>query len=184
MLGTQRELEFWIEPLVGYRTWRMSEDLEIKAVAHDIVWPVVEDAAAICLKQHPRRADGSALHRPNDVPVKTCMCGFYGYWTIDDLRTRSLWTDKVIAVRGAVVGWGKAWTAEYGWRAKYARPVALLDWPERRRLVQNPFDPERDGATADKWNAIAAQIAERYNIPLVSNYVDLRKIAEAYGRAR
>jgi hypothetical protein len=78
-----------------------------------------------------------------------------------------------------VVGWGKTWVHSKGWRCKYALPVALLHWPERRTNVREPF-AEEDWTDAVRWNDIQRQIADRYRIPLVATPEELTAVLDEY----
>ena len=180
MLGAQQAGDFYASPLIGFRTWRMDEEaLALTGVVMcNFHWPAVEDASAVCL---PFSSHRKQPHDTRVVPVKECNCGFYGYKDWDVLRHASTCAgNHVNSIRGAAIGWGKCWLAEKGWRAKYARPVALLHWPERRNAIRDPFSPHEHAAQAFKWNEIAGQIAERYGIPIVHSPADLEDIARQY----
>lgn len=181
MIGKGEDFKFYAEPLIGYRIWRMDdEELLLRGCVHTQEWPVEEDATAICLRSrrythHPYYAEKP--HKPNYVPVKGCGCGFYGYFDYEFLqRSRAPGGQRLMSLRGVVIGWGKGLLAEHGWRAKHARPVALLHWPERRRNVHEPFH-ESDEEDCHLWNGIAMRIAERYNVPYVRTAAELEEAA-------
>ena len=179
MLGDQAEGTFYAEALIGYRTWMMTEGLDLIGVGHPQLWPHVDDATALCTRALTKSKP--EVHRPNDVPVKACGCGFYAFWTPEIVRASSFpWQNKLISVRGAAIGWGKMRSAEKGWRAKYARPVALLRWPERRSNVLTPYDDQVHGEKARHWNEISELIAVRYNVALVDSYEALEAAAHDY----
>jgi hypothetical protein len=197
MLGDQEDsVQFSIEPVVGYRTWRMTEDLDLVGVVYSkAIWPFPADARAECLHYgratswaawHGPEGDLEQLppkHKPSQVPVKDCNCGFYGYWSYPIVQARSVSMFSTIqTLRGVCLGWGKTWLAEHGWRSKYARPIGFLSWPERRNNVRNPFKQvtEEDRKETDHWNRVAEQIAIRYNVPLVETPSELLDIAESY----
>jgi hypothetical protein len=85
----------------------------------------------------------------HEAPNAECRCGYSAYYTLPeepDLPAQE-------AVWGAVVAWGKIVECERGFRAQYARPVALLD----RR---SPLDRR-------KANRLALA-AENYEIPILN----------------
>jgi hypothetical protein len=178
MLGARKGGDFYADPLVGFRTWRMDlAKLELTGVVYPTaVWPAIEDASAVCL--HP----GDHQHLPNHVPVKECMCGFYGYWDYQQVRdSMSCGFEPISTVRGVSIGWGKVWTAERGFRAKHARPVALLHWGERRNTVRQPFT-EKDYEKAFEWNEMTEKIAAKYSVPIVHSPEELGEAARQYLR--
>lgn len=99
-------------------------------------WPRDDDRPAKCFAV-----------RGHAAPHRDCRCGYAAYYTLPEapeLPARQ-------AVWGAVVAWGRIVECERGFRAQYARPVALLD-------RENPFDPR------GRARALAA---EHYEIPLL-----------------
>jgi hypothetical protein len=142
------------EPLVGFRQWgsrrgglysgifvsgRFVPNPALSMVAPRAApspWPAGEDRSAKCFAV-----------RGHEAPHRDCRCGYAAYYALPDepdLPARQ-------AVWGAVVSWGRIVECERGFRAQYARPVALLD-------CDNPFDPK------GKSRKLAA---ERYGIPLL-----------------
>ena len=180
MIGEETGGDFYAQPLIGYRTWRMDPDtLDLQGIIMPYRWPADEDASAECrLKE--LLGNEKNPHVPAVVPVRDCNCGFYGYSSYPFLQSRAGWLGSPLRyVRGAVIGWGKAWTHERGWRAKHARPVALLHWSERRDSLLRPFE-DRDVDKALEWTGICAQIAERYGIPVVLSQEELEQAARDY----
>ena len=142
------------EPLVGFRHWgsrrgglysgifvagRFVPNPALSMVAPRAVpspWPTDDDRPAKCFAV-----------RGHAAPYRDCRCGYAAYYTLPEepeLPARQ-------AVWGVVVAWGKVVECERGFRAQYARPVALLD-------LENPFDPK------GRSRALAA---DRYEIPLL-----------------
>ena len=142
------------EPLVGFRQWgarrgglysgifvagRFLPNPALSMVAPRAApspWPTEGHRAATCL------AIGG-----HEAPARDCNCGYAAYYALPaepGLPARQ-------AVWGVVVAWGRIVECEHGFRAQYARPVALLD-------RENPFDPRRRAA---------ARAAERYGLPLL-----------------
>jgi len=105
--------------------------------------------------------------RPHPVPTVSCDCGIYAFSTPEDallhlvrqavtLRDRS---PQALPVVGAVIGWGRiVQHGLQGWRAEYARPVALLD----------------------TGHSLVEAAARYHHVPLVS-MAGLRLLALEYG---
>ncbi|HWC26448.1 MAG TPA: hypothetical protein VG474_07690 [Solirubrobacteraceae bacterium] len=146
------------QPLVGFRRWgakrgalysgifvagRFMPNPALGMIAprvRPVPWPVDQDRIAKCF----------AL-RGHDAPQRDCNCGFSAYYDLPaepDLPAPE-------AVWGAIAAWGKVVECERGFRAQYARAIALLD----RR---NPKDFGEKGRRA-------ANAAEAYGIPLLEH---------------
>jgi hypothetical protein len=101
-------------------------------------WPVGDGRVAKCF----------AL-RGHEAPFGECNCGLSAYYELDeepDLPAPD-------AIWGAVVAWGLVVECETGFRAQFARPVALLD-------MYNRHDFSHPGRRA-------AAAAAAYGIPLL-----------------
>ncbi len=144
------------QPLAGFRLWgcrrgglysgiftagRFVPNPALSLVAPRAVpmpWPTDHDRAANCF-----------AIRGHEAPYRDCRCGYFAYYMLPEepeLPARA-------AVWGAVVAWGRVVECERGFRAQYARPVALLD-------CQNAAD----GASSKR----AARASENYGIPLLN----------------
>jgi hypothetical protein len=144
------------QPLMGFRRWGCRRGALYSGIfvagrfvpnpalamiaprAKPVPWPVGEDRPAKCF----------AL-RGHEAPHRDCNCGFSAYYTLPAEpglpAPDALW--------GAISSWGRIVECERGFRAQYARPIALLD-------RHNPLDyGERGGR--------AAAAAEAYGIPLL-----------------
>jgi hypothetical protein len=142
------------EPLVGFRQWgtrggglysgifvagRFVPNPALAQVAPRATpspWPTDDARVAKCFAM-----------KGHEAPHRDCRCGYAAYYALPDepdLPTRQ-------AVWGAVVAWGRIIECERGFRAQFARPVALLD-------CDNPHDP------AGRRSALAA---ESYAVPLL-----------------
>ena len=140
------------EPLVGFRHWgarrgglysgifvagRFVPNPALSMVAPRAVpspWPTDGDRPAKCFAV-----------RGHEAPHRDCRCGYAAYYALPEdpeLPARQ-------AVWGIVVAWGRIVECERGFRAQYARPVALLD-------CENGFDPKGKSARL---------AAEHYAIP-------------------
>lgn len=107
-LGTAPDL---IDPVIGFRQWRLSEG-RLCSPFSDVRWDeVVVDA--VC----PLGA-----HGPEDVPAEGCSCGIYALYEPCP-RTASTATADLVA--GAVVVWGTIQLHANGLRAASCRIIAL-----------------------------------------------------------
>ncbi len=144
------------QPLVGFRRWgarrgalysgifvagRFLPNPALGLVAprvRPVPWPLDEDRVAKCF----------AL-RGHDAPHRDCNCGFAAYYELpaepDVPAPEAVW--------GAIAAWGRVVECEHGFRAQFARPLALL---EQRNLD----DVYEQGRRLD--NA-----ADAYEIPLL-----------------
>lgn len=99
-----------------------------------------------------------------------CTCGFYAYDMYEEaaMHADGVWGQGYLpgVARGAVIGWGKAIVASRGWRARYARPVALLRWEDDHR--------------ARAYNETILAAAERYHLPLFDTPRELYSAACEY----
>jgi len=144
------------QPLVGFRRWgckrgglysgifvsgRFVPNPALGMVAPRTAqrpWPSDHDRAAKCF----------AL-RGHEAPHRDCNCGWAAYYSLPDEPE----LPAPECVWGAVVAWGTIVECETGFRARCARPLALLD-------RKHPDDIREHGRRA----AIAA---EAYAIPLL-----------------
>ncbi|MGZ4272510.1 MAG: hypothetical protein ACXVRP_01980 [Solirubrobacteraceae bacterium] len=100
-----------IDPIVGYRQWRLAGGT-LMSLFNDTRWRHVELTA---------RCDGGD-HHPECVPDHQCSCGIHAYYEPCP-RTASAVTRDLVA--GAVVLWGTVELHGTGLRAEHARIVAL-----------------------------------------------------------
>ena len=159
-------------PLVGFRRWatrrgalysgifvagRFVPTPALTMVAPRVKpqpWPVGEARVAKCF----------AL-RGHEAPFCECNCGLSAYYGLDDEPD----LPAPDAIWGAVVSWGLVVECEYGFRAQFARPIALLDAYNRHDFAH----PGRRAAAA----------AEAYGIPLLPRD-ELIAYAGWYGELR
>lgn len=144
------------EPLVGFRRWgairgglysgifvagRFVPNPALGMIApraKPVAWPTDEDRIAKCF----------AL-RGHDAPQRDCNCGFSAFYVLPaepELPAHE-------AVWGVISSWGRVIECESGFRAQYARPIALLD-------LRHPDDLREKGRRV-------ANAAGAYDIPLL-----------------
>lgn len=125
------EPERSVEPVEGWRAWRLRRDgrgeLSLVPAFHGVDWPPRQAVRAEC-QIHGRR------HR---APERKCSCGLYA---IPDAALIGSISDG-LGVVGQVSLWGRVVEHEYGYRAEFA-------YPSRLRLVCSPclVDGERPAA--------------------------------------
>ena len=145
------------EPLVGFRRWGCKRGglySGIFVAGRFVPSPALGMIAPrVALRPWPTDADHVAkcfALRGHEAPHRDCNCGWAAYY--------SLATEPELpapeCVWGAVVAWGKIVECETGFRAQFARPLALLD-------RENPDDLREQGRRA-------AVAAEAYAIPLLA----------------
>jgi hypothetical protein len=148
--------ELVAQPLVGFRRWgcrrgnlfsgifvagRFVPNPALSMIAPRALpspWPADHDRPAKCF-----------VLGPHPAPQAGCSCGYSAYYGLPeepDLPAPE-------AAWGAVVAWGRVVECERGFRAEFARPLALLD-PGRRR------DRAEGGRRLER-------VAEHYGIPLL-----------------
>lgn len=145
------------QPIVGFRRWgarraglysgifvagRFVPNPALSMIAPRAMpspWPIDFDRNAKCF------ALGG-----HDAPHALCGCGYSAFYTLPDDPD----LPAPEAVWGAVVAWGRVVECERGFRAEYARPLALLD----------------RGSSTDRGEGgrRRERAAENYAIPLLS----------------
>lgn len=159
------------EPAIGFRRWRVEGETLVALGGER--WPA-GDVRAVC-------RTGSAHPAPEDG----CGCGLYAWHEVpDDVEPNNY-------VLGAVVGWGRLLVHEDGFRAEYARPIALaLRTPEQRgsrapiaaRYGLPVLDPAQLAAFAGEFGA-AVPFAERPldlvgRLSVVAGFVGRREMVQ------
>jgi len=144
------------EPLVGFRRWgcrRGGLYSGIFVAGHFVPNPAL-GMVAPRVRQMPWPADHDRVAkcfalRGHEAPHRACNCGWSAYYAL--AAAPELAAPE--CVWGAVVAWGLIVECENGFRAQFARPLALLD-------SRHPEDFREQGRRA----AIAARA---YSIPLL-----------------
>ncbi|HVF78194.1 MAG TPA: hypothetical protein VNA28_07835 [Solirubrobacteraceae bacterium] len=143
-------------PLVGFRRWgarrgslysgifvagRFMPNPALRLIAprvRPVPWPAHEDRVAKCF------ALGG-----HDAPHRDCNCGFAAYYELPAEPEMP----APEAVWGVIAGWGHIVECEHGFRAQFARPLALLK-------LRYPDDAYERGRRLEN-------VAEAYEIPLL-----------------
>lgn len=138
----------YIEPVVGWRVWRVARDRErlvLLSGVFDDLWEPGCEAVAFCKRGRRHRA-----------PVKRCSCGVYALREPAGLARYLVGRDDrdvVHRVIGLVALWGRVVEADGGWRAERAYPTRI--WVPLRRT---------NGAEAPAMEVLLA--LERYGVEL------------------
>ncbi len=154
-----------IEPLIGYRSWRIGLDLTHQPALFSMYQGTEWKPPALSAQCYKRRTWAVPFVRyighMEEAPLKACQCGIYAHNSFKGVE----WPDMVASrtastacfVRGQVAGWGHFIQGETGWRAQFAKPLALL------AQVLRPLDEEK--ATALLW-----VVAEAWSIPVIERF--------------
>ena len=151
-----------IEPVVGYRQWRLRDGM---------LWPLYATGpwrrgvqTAVCPAEHPRH--------PEPAPGHDCTCGIHA-WYRPCPMLGSAFTELVA---GAVVMWGAMELHAIGMRAQHALVVALAlplyRGAKRRRVLEaaDAYDvdavpPRKLAATALEHGAQVPQLMRPQRLP-------------------
>lgn len=118
----------------GYRVWRIAGDRLTGWWYTGYVWaPGVSEAS--CDTRRWTLRGRRACHPGRAAPQRDCGCGLYALhepWDFaGPLPCRHFgYYERADAVIGVVAGWGRAFRGGHGWRAQFARPVALYRAPD------------------------------------------------------
>lgn len=161
MLYDIAEIPDGITPLVGIRGWRY-KDGKLWSCYRDVEWPVGSPLNSECI--HPLafpyieggHKEKSKQHAP---PTRTCTCGIYALneWEPSNPKSVRPWPSD--AITGLIHGWGHIVLGSKGFRAQYAKPIALVSRPR-----------------STKMTAIIDSLAEVYGIEIITV-----KEAKTYG---
>jgi hypothetical protein len=142
-------------PLVGYREWSIrTEDHarpRLLSLFHPATWPHDGPISAICMRPvtwpYP---PVQPMH--GTVPDESCQCGIYAFRrpVFESLNGAS-----GPKVRGVVLGWGRYILGSLGWRAQFARLIALLQHEENPAIVDD---------LADRYDVTVLQDLERVHL--------------------
>jgi hypothetical protein len=105
-----------LQPVVGWKVWRVDEEARLRSVLYGDPWPVDEPVRAVCKR---------LLRSGHEAPTPGCECGIHagrelGAWE------HYLAIDAESRVFGRVLLWGSTLEGTHGWRAAQARPVEIV----------------------------------------------------------
>lgn len=155
------EIPDGITPLVGYRGWMVKGD-SLFSCHRDVEWMVGESLVSECLRPQQRGRDDrdNILTLPPKhywSPHIDCTCGIYALndypklWENREGKRRATtkpWPHE--AITGLIHGWGRIIVGTKGFRAEYAKPIALVARPR-----------------SNKWPQVIESIAERYGLEII-----------------
>lgn len=101
-------------PIVGFRAWRPrlhGESLRLVSLYRDAPWNGNRPTTASC-----------DIRSNHAAPALRCTCGLYA---CHSLRAAALYVDVTDVVFGAVLGWGRVYLHENGWRAQHAQVLCF-----------------------------------------------------------
>jgi hypothetical protein len=140
------------EPVLGVRAWQVRRDGRLCSIHADAPW----EPGVNCARCLP---DVSLLTKEHEVPEASCTCGLYGNPSVN-YRGPAV-PDDTNVVLGTIAAWGHVEPECDGFRAEYARILAIGCTGEGSRL-------ERRAAT-------------RYSVPLVP-FVQLERFSRHHAR--
>jgi hypothetical protein len=129
-----------VTPAIGYRLWYADfydglTRLRLQSLLAETLWPFRERLEAACERRLAARAHWRLrqLGVPRHLaPAVDCSCGAHAYHDLESmmLQVQRLGHfrplgDRRILVGGAVLSWGRLVIHPEGFRAQYARPLAL-----------------------------------------------------------
>lgn len=105
---------------------------------------------AVCLRSARTNAlqleaEMKVLHQKEAIPVADCACGFWAYW---DINSNAL-GNSPSRLKGAIIAWGKMIVGPLGFRAQYAKILAL-SLPEQSK-ASNVYPGIRAQYPGVKW---------------------------------
>ena len=113
-------------PAIGFRVWRIDEMLTEPRLASPhrfAAWLPGAPLKAECKGELGPRALANPHQKQPGVapPVETCTCGIYAYHDKDEMLEAI--TSRLVG--GVILAWGRLTIHQEGFRAEFARPLAL-----------------------------------------------------------
>lgn len=110
-------------PIVGYRSWKFQQVYKLGWGKKGCLVPLNTGYGPWTGGVNTATCKYGQTHRPAD---EHCSCGFHVLTSLDQAESWVSMADDVIV--GAVMGWGKVVQhGTEGWRAEFAKVIALLD---------------------------------------------------------
>lgn len=125
------------ESVIGFRTWRVHQSGDGKLLPYGLVtappWrPGVNKAFCYRYNPHPMtmmytQEVPPPAHEPDTAPLTECKCGFHAYHDLHPRRWElsRVSSGAVFRVVGAIEAWGCLQVHHAGFRARFARILAL-----------------------------------------------------------
>lgn len=157
------EIPDGITPLVGYRGWLAKGGAlwSVYPESRAVEWPVGKPLHSECLppRRDLREDDRKVVFPPKHYysPHLDCTCGIYALHEYPRAQSKTVKPWPPQAITGMIHGWGKIIVGDTGFRAQWAKPIALVS---RRRNSQ--------------WPMVIEALAERYGLEVV-DYREVRK---------
>jgi hypothetical protein len=156
------------EPVLGYRAWLVRpscDGYQLRSILVPSRW-AAEPGAWTCAACRPPAGGGSIRHDATAMPHPDCTCGLHAYHSLaaggyDERMVQEDGGDLGI-VWGAVAGAGRVLAYRDGWRAQFARPVAIVQGSGARSNVLG--------------------VAGQLGIPVVSS-AGIPRVAAEFGRS-
>lgn len=139
-----------IEPLIGWRAWRVDRFGSLLSRTCEVAWPGGSKLVASC------NASGG-----HDTPQVNCSCGIYSVKTLEGaIRYVSdgNWGSSDVAI-GKIKVWGRVVQATKGYRSEFAYPIEVY--------LLRPTGKDNDLAPGDA--RIAERIQRRYDVPAIAS---------------
>lgn len=169
-----------IEPVIAARAWRVTPRIGgvrgLRSTGQREAWPMRDVMQARCLKGNsmwtaiwfpiagettPSRPEGN---KHGAAPDPYCECGIWGLSDVGYLLGWDFGDHPLI--HGVVQMWGHIVAGSHGWRAEYARPVAVV---RRSRKRVRPVEAETAAAyglqLVDEWPALSPSIRASEGVP-------------------
>lgn len=153
--------------LRGFREWDLVSGVDgapprLAAITARTIWPWTPAVEARCHRNDIASTQRYSLgriteHDPEDVPAAHCTCGFYAKHRPDPA---SIGQPRIA---GVIEAWGKVEVGERGFRARYARLVALSDGARQKAFGQ----PSVYHRAAD--DETLAALGKLYRVPVFAS---------------
>ena len=154
-------------PISGYRRWD---------VKNNRLYPITSAAIYRSWEREGSQAKcGSISHHHTEIPGVNCTCGFYSYKTLKAQRKgekenpfltiiRPLRLHFGYEVKGITIAWGTVVLHKDGWRAEYAKPIALIySWINKRKVLAISKSSGLPAVSYRKAELFATEFADKHS---------------------
>lgn len=158
------EIPDLIEPIVGWRCWRVYNDGSLAALNAGSygpeVWPPREAKQATCHKSTYLNPLAGRRDHTNG-PRESCSCGYYAA----KLLSKAQWPESNYAY-GRVAMWGKVIEHEGGFRGEYAYPIEVIIVAKSGHSVSNGELIDSPAWSVEQAEGIRLRMETMYGIPV------------------